>query len=452
MIFNEENLHKTVIKLAIPAVAEQALFMVVGIVSTVFVGHISKEAISAVGLVNFLSGFLIALFTALSTGCTVLVARLIGEKDVAKARETVRQSVFLGVLISVTLSLLCYILAEPMIRLFYNKADPEVINLATVYFRITLTTTPLMLLNVIIGGGFRGAGDMKLPMLIGYVVNILNIILNFILIFGVNLPFIKIPGYGIVGAGYAVAISRGIGGILSIASLYIPGSVIRTNIIKNLKIDFEIVKRMLTVGIPATVEQIIMQGGFLAIQVVISAMGTVSIAVYQIVMSINSICFIPIWGFGTVALTMIGQGLGAKKPQFAEKSGWVTLKIAIISITFLTIIVYAFANPIIAAYSQDLEVIKLGITAIRIFSFSQPFLAVVVVFSWALRGAGDINYVMVTTLVGIWGFRFLVLVLLDWLFGIGINGVWIAFCMDFFIRAIMYYLRFRRGAWKEITV
>lgn len=426
--------------------------MVVGVVSTVFVGWLGKEALSAVGLVNTLTNFILVLFVALSTGCTVLVARLIGEGEKDKAREAVKQSVVIGMAVSLVVSVLCYIFAKSIISLFFGKADPEVVDTAVAYFKITLYTFPLALVNIMVSGTLRGAGDTRTPMGIAYIVNIVNVALNYVLIFGMNLLFFKTAGYGVTGSAWAVAISRGLGGLLSIGALYLPNNIIRVNIFSQFNIDPDLVKRMFKVGIPAALEQVVMQGGFLILQVVIAGMGTVAIAVYQIGMSINSICFIPVWGFGIAATTLIGQGLGARKPLVAEKCGWTTLKIAMVVSALLTAVIFIFAGQLVSIYSQDPEVIRIGTAAIRIFSLSQPFLAVVVVVSGGLRGAGDIMYVMVTSFVGIWVFRIALSMLINYLFHLGIMSVWIALCFDFLARSVMYFIRFQRGRWKEIVV
>lgn len=452
MVIDESNIRKSVLKLVGPAVSEQILFMILGVVSTVFAGRLGEEAISAVGLINTLVGFIIALFVALSTGSTVLVARLIGEDERDKAKECVRHSVLLGALLSVLLSILCYIFATPILKVFFSSAESSVIELAEIYFKITLYTFPLALINIIVSGSLRGAGDTKTPMIIGYVVNILNILLNCLLIFGVDFYFVKVSGMGIVGAALAVTISRAVGGLLSIGVFYIPKSIVRINIFEKFKFDFVLVKRILNVGIPAAMEQIVMQGGFLMLQIVISGMGTTAMAVYQIGMSINSICFIPIWGFGIAATTMIGQSLGARKPQLAEKCGWDTLKMGLPVTVVLSAIIFIFAEQLVQVYNTEPEVIAIGTTAIRIFCLSQPFLSVVVIFSGGLRGAGDIMYVMITSFVGIWAFRIALTVILNYLFHMGIMGTWLAVCLDFLIRSMMYLVRFKKGRWKEIVV
>jgi putative MATE family efflux protein len=315
-----------------------------------------------------------------------------------------------------------------------------------------MVTFPLALVNIIISGCLRGAGDTKTPMLIANIVNIVNVFLGFILIFGIRCPVFNIHGTGITGAGWAVAISRAVGGILSIAALYRPLNQLRTDLFKKFSFNTGLMKRILKVGIPAAMEQIVMQGGFLVLQVMISGMGTIAIAVYQICMSVNSISYIPVWGFGIGATTLVGQSLGAGKPNIAEKCSWSTLKIAVSVIVILTTVIFIFPDKLISIYNSDPGVIRAGTAAIRIFSLSQPFLAVVVVISGSLRGAGDITYVMITSFIGIWGFRILVTLLMNYFFHMGINGVWIAYCADFFIRSLMYLVRFRRGRWKNILV
>ncbi len=439
-------------QLSLPAVAEQTLFMVVGVVSTIFVGQISKEAISAVGLVNNLAGFIMVIFVALSTGSTVLVARLIGQDEADTAKDTLRQSVVMGAVLAFVISVILFFCAAPVINLFFGRAEASVLNMAAVYFRITMVTFPLALVNIIISGCMRGAGDTKTPMLIANIVNIVNVLLGLILIFGIDIPGIHIPGGGIVGAAWAVAISRAVGGVLSIGALYLPRNSLKSDLLKNFQFNTALIKRILKVGLPAAMEQIVMQGGFLLLQVIISGMGTIAIAVFQICMSINSISYIPVWGFGIGATTLVGQSLGAGKPHIAEKCGWSTVKIGIVVITVLTAVIFVFPEMLISIYNSDPEVIKTGAAAIRIFSLSQPFLAVVVVISGSLRGAGDITYVMVTGFIGIWCFRVLVTVLLDTFFHMGIHGVWIAYCADFFIRSLMYLVRFRRGRWKSIAI
>lgn len=452
MVVDEANIAKSIFKIAVPAVIEQLLIMVVGVVSLAFVGHLNNEAVTAVGFINSLFGFIQVFFVALSTGCTVIIARLIGECDVANAKSAIKQCVVIGFVMSCALAVCLILFARPIIAVFFGGAERVVIDMATKYFKITLITLPLMFANIIISGSLRGAGDTKTPMVIANIVNILNIFLSYGLIYGVSIGGFSIGNMGVTGAAIAVCISRGVGGLLSLFVVQNKAVLLSFSLKGRLSIDMSLLKRILRIGVPASLEQLIMQGGFLLLQVVISRMGTDSSAVYQIVMSINSICFVPIFGFGISATTMIGQSLGAKRIDLAKKSGWLTIKICLCITVVLSSLLFIFAGNLIRIYTHDIAIISIGVGAIKLFSFSQPLVSIVTVVSNALRGAGDIAYVMLTSFIGIWCLRLLVTFGLNYLFKIGINAAWIALFLDFAIRSIMYLARFKKGKWANINI
>jgi putative MATE family efflux protein len=454
MLIDEKNLKKSVLRLAIPAVMEQVLVMVVGVISTMLVGRLGKEALSAVGIVNQTIAFILVLSTALSTGSTVLVARLIGEGKRNDARDAMRQSVVLGTAAFVVVAVICRLFAEQIVGLFFGAAEAEVKFLATQYFRISALALPFLLVNTIISGNMRGAGNMKAPMFIAGMVNILNLALGVVLIFGLSLPEIgvDIPGYGVVGAAWAVSIARIFGGIVSIAWIRLQEGPLRTPLLKGFRLHGGLLARIGNVGFPAMLEQVVMQGGFLMIQVVLSGMGTLTMAVMQIGNSVNSIAFIPIWGFGMAATTLIGQTLGEGRPEVAKKAGLEATRISLWISVVLSVILFVLARPLVGLYTIDPEVLEVGIVAIRIFCVSQPFLSIVIVLSGALRGAGDIRYVMLTGFVGVWGMRLLLTVLFHRFLNFGPLSVWYAFGMDFLVRSTMYRLRFNKGKWMSIRV
>lgn len=439
---------KNILKLVGPAVGEQILAMIVGVISMAFVGHIGTSAVSGVGLVNTFIGFVMVVFVAINTGSTIVIARQIGEGDRQGAVSVVRHAVIFGFVIAIIVGSLAYIYAPNLINLFFGGADSLVQENAILYFKITMISLPLLLINLVISGCLRGTGDTRTPMLIAFIVNILTVVLSLILIFPFKIGSIHLPGFDLLGAAWSVAIARGFGGFISLLVFHFRKDGLRVNLFAPFQVQWTILKRMLRIGMPAMLEQIIMQGGFLLLQVVISGMGTSSIAIYQIALSISSICFIPIWGFGIAASCLIGQSLGAQKPKTAELIGWRTLRYAQVVTIFMTLAIVIFVHPLLLIYTKDPHVLQLGVTMIRIFCFSQPFLTMVVVFSGALRGAGDIYYVTVTSFVGIWGMR----LLLSWFLGVflnlGILGVFIAYNLDFASRALMYTFRYKRGKWK----
>lgn len=452
MVVDENNIRGSIFKVAVPAVVEQLLIMIVGVVSLAFVGHLSNQAVAAVGFINSLFGFIQVFFVALSTGCTVIIARLIGEGDTENAKMAIKECILIGFAVSSVMAILLIIFAEPVISVFFSGAERSVVEMAAGYFKITLITLPLMFSNIIISGSLRGAGDTKTPMLIANVVNILNIVLSYVLIYGVSIGNLTIEKKGITGAAIAVCVSRGVGGLLSLLVVLSKSVALSFSLKGKLTFDFQLLKRILHVGIPASMEQLIMQGGFLILQVVISRMGTEASTVYQIVMSINSMCFVPIFGFGLAATTIVGQSLGARRIDLAKKAGWKTIKICLMITVVISSLLFIFAGSLIRIYTNDPGIISIGTAAIRIFSFSQPFVSIVTVVSNALRGAGDIIYVMITSFVGIWCFRVFVTFILGLLFNTGITAAWIALVLDFSIRSAMYLVRFKKGKWANITI
>ncbi|OPX42835.1 multidrug resistance protein MdtK [Ruminiclostridium hungatei] len=452
MVVDENNITGSIFKVAVPAVVEQLLIMIVGVVSLAFVGHLSNEAVTAVGFINSLFGFIQVFFVALSTGCTVIIARLIGEGDTKSAKAAIKECVLIGFAAALVFSVILILLARPVISAFFSGAEKVIVDMAAHYFKITLITLPLLFTNIIISGSLRGSGDTKTPMLIANVVNILNIVLSYVLIYGVSIGNLTIEKRGITGAAIAVCISRGVGGVLSLLVVLSRPVLLAFSLKGKLAFDFQLLKRILHVGIPASMEQLIMQGGFLLLQVVISRMGTEASTVYQIVMSINSMCFVPIFGFGLSATTIVGQSLGAKRIDLARKAGWKTVKICLVITVALSSLLFIFAGSLIRIYTSDPAIIAIGTGAIRIFSFSQPFVSIVTVVSNALRGAGDIIYVMLTSFVGIWCFRVFLTFLLGLELRVGITAAWIALTLDFSIRSVMYLTRFRKGKWANISI
>lgn len=452
MVIDEKNITKSIFNVAVPAVVEQLLIMIVGVVSLAFVGHLSNEAVAAVGFINSLFGFIQVFFVALSTGCTVIIARLIGEGDIESARSAIKQCVVIGFAASSVLTIILLVFAKRIISTFFSGAEKIVIEMASQYFKITLITLPLMFSNIIISGSLRGSGDTKTPMLIANAVNILNIVLSYVLIYGVSIGDFSIKKMGITGAAIAVCIARGVGGILSLAVVLSKSVTLSFSLKEKLVIDFKLLKRILHVGIPASMEQLIMQGGFLLLQVVISRMGTNASSVYQIVMSINSMCFVPIFGFGIAATTMVGQSLGAKRVDLAKKAGWKTIKICLMITVVISSLLFIFSGILIKIYTKDPAILAIGTGAIKLFSFSQPFVSIVTVVSNALRGAGDIFYVMITSFIGIWCLRVFMTFILGLKLRMGINAAWIALALDFAIRSGMYLLRFKRGKWATISI
>lgn len=447
----DKDADKEIIRLAWPSITEQILEMMVGMVSTIFMGRIGTSAVAAVGMVNMLMGFLQTVFSGLSTGSTVIIARVTGEGDKAGAKRALVQSMYMAVVIGLVLAITGRLFSTSILHLFFGGAEIKVFNIGISYFNIILFNLPFFVLDIIVSGAMRGAGDTKTPMVITGAVNILNIILNTILIFGV--PVLHIPALGVIGSAIAVTTSRIIGVTTRVLVLYIrKGLKLNLSLKDDYSIRPELMQRIIKIGVPAFMEQAIMQGGFLVVQIIIVSLGTVAMAAYQVGLNVNSLAFFPVFGFAIANMTLVGQSLGERAYKKAENYAYEGLKITMIVAFVIGILMLVFARPLAWMYTNDPKVIDEAVGLIRTFGVLEPLLAILNLCSATLKSAGDINYVMVSSFIGLWAFRvFGSFFAAKWL-GLGMTGILVGIFLDFSVRSFLYLTRMLKGNWKYLRV
>jgi len=447
----DKKADKEIIKLAWPSITEQLLQMMVGMVSTIFMGRIGTDAVAAVGMVNMLIGFLQTVFSGLAMGATVIIARVTGEKNVPEAKKATIQSIYMALVVGVVIGISGRIFSEPILKLFFGGTEIQVFNIGITYFNIVVISLPFFVLDIIVSGAMRGAGDTKTPMIITAWINVLNIVLNCVLIFGVQA--LHIPALGVAGSAIAVTISRVLGVIARILVLYNRKNLkLNLSLKDDYRVNTKLMKRIIKIGIPAFVEQAVMQGGFLILQVIVVTMGTVAMAAYQVGLNVNSLAFFPIFGFAIANTTLVGQSLGEKDYKKAEHFSNEALKITILIGFVLGILMLIFATPLARLYTDDVVVVKQSIGLIRVFGVLVPMLAILNLCSSTLKTAGDIMYVMVTSFVGLWTCRVLLSYVLNEWFLMGMTGIMIGIFFDFSIRSFMYLSRMNKGKWKYLRI
>jgi putative MATE family efflux protein len=449
----DRGICRDILNLAWPSITEQMLVMMVGMMSTIFVGRIGTQSMAAVGMVNMLVAFLQTAFAGLATGTTVIVARVIGEGNRNKAKSTLIQSMFMGIICGLTISAFGYIFAQQILRLFFGAAEVQVLSIAIQYYRIILIGLPFLVLDLIIAGSVRGAGDTKTPMIITGIVNIVNIVLSILLIWGFSFGNIEIQALGVTGAAMAVTSARISGVFMRIIALYfLKNPKLGLSLKDCYAFDVKLIKRIIKVGFPAFIEQMVTHGGFLILQVIIVSMGTAAVATYQVGVNVNSLAFMPIFGFSIAVTTLVGKTLGEKEYKKAEKYNYETIKIGMFAITLVGALMFIFARPLAGLYTKDAEVIKKSIGLIRVFAVVEPMMAITFICSATLKAAGDMTYVMSTSIVGLWSCRIGIVFVVNYIFNIGIYAVMIGICFDYGIRAVMYILRINKGNWKYLRV
>jgi len=459
------SLQGEVLRLAMPAVGEQLLNLLVGIVDTFLVGHLGQEALAAVGLANQWVMMATTLFGAVAVGTTALIARAVGAQDHSLANRAARQSILLGVGIGVVSTALVLTLAGPAITLL--GAGPDTQPLGTAYLRIVAIVMLPSTLMFVTNAALRGAGDTRTPLVIMLAVNGLNALFAWALINGL----LGLPSMGVLGSAVGQAVGRATGGLLAIVLLLRGRRGLRLSL-KRLWPDFGLIGRILRVGLPSGAEQLFFRLGQMAFFSIVAGLGTAALAAQQVAINATSISFLPGFGFAVAATTLVGQSLGAKDPHRAERSGYLSFLWGGGLMLAIGLVLIAFPAAFMRFFTDDPEVVALGILPLRIIAAAQPPLAAMMIFAGALRGAGDTATPLWINGSSLWLVRVPLAALLTqgwaallpaaaaallpaWLAvgpGWGLPGAWVAMAVDMTIRGSLLLLRFRRGRWKQTTV
>lgn len=446
IITGDSSTKKVIFKLAWPVIAEQSLATITQIVDMMMVGRLGASAVAAIGLTMQPVFFSTALASALGVGTTALVSRFTGSGQNKKAASVLQQSILMSIIFSVVFAAIFYFFAPHLLTFMGGEA--EVIKLGTGYLRIMTPGFIFMVLAFIITAALRGVGETKTPMMVNIVVNILNILGNYLLIFG-NFGF---PRLGVNGAALATTLSRSIGGIILLILTFTNYSVLKMNAKGFFRFNFNLTKRVLRVGIPTAMEESVRRLAQLLFVRVIASLGTTSFAAHQISLNAESISYMPGFGIAVAATTIVGQNLGAKNPEGAEKGTFEAWKIGSLIMGFMAVIFLIFPEQLIRLYTADQVIISKAALNLRIIALAQIPMGTHFIFSGALRGAGDTKAVFYSTAISIWIFRLLLGYILVHPLGLGLVGAWTAMVIDWLVRGIYVIYRFKKGNWKFIDV
>ncbi|MGE5141631.1 MAG: MATE family efflux transporter, partial [Rudaea sp.] len=370
----------------------------------------------------------------------------IGARDRTDAQRVAKQSLIIAAIFSAVIALAGPTLGQQIIALM--GTEPAVAQLGGSFMSIT-SLFALSLAVMIIGGGtLRGAGDTRTPMLITGTVNLINILLDYGLVFG-NLGF---PRLGAIGSAWATSLARTIGAVLILYVLFRRSNLIRLDWRHEWGIRKSTIARILNIGWPSAAEQIIFQLGFLAFSTIVVGLGTADYAAMQVAFNIAGWSNLPAFAFGVAALTLVGQSLGANDVPRAEASGKQALKNALVWMCLMGAIFIIWRRQFFALYTGDVAVQNLGTMIMLFIALAQPLQAVAIVLASALRGAGDTRAPMIFTTIGVWGVRVTVGYLLGIVLGLGLFGVWLGWMADFMTRAVLVWRRYHAGRWKKIRV
>ncbi len=445
-ILDKKHIRSKAFSLSLPALLNMFLISFVGMVDMIMVGRLGPAAISAIGMVNQPVLLIISVFMALTVGTTALVARFIGAKDIDSAKDVARQSIVVSIFFGVVLLPLLYIFAPQIERAM--GADPEVLVLGVAYMRMIALGTPFNVLAMALGAILRGSGDMKTPLIADIVANLSNILGNYILIFGK----LGAPALGVAGAGIATSIARFVASAILFYVLYREKTVLKLSLKESYRLNFSTLKRIFNIGIPSALEQFVLRAGQLTFVRIVAELGTIAFATHQIAMNIQSLSFMPGQAFSMAATTLVGQLLGADKPDIAEESARQTRLLGMIVSGISAFTIFFFGKYITMLYTNDSAIIEQSRICLRIIALIQPAQSTQFILAGALRGAGDTRFPLYSTIIGIWGMRVAMAYLFVMTFGWGLTGAWLAIALDQIVRAMVIYSRFKSGKWKYFRI
>ncbi len=446
--YTQGSIRGAIVLLAIPMILELMLESVFAVVDMYFVSHLpnSEDAIATVGLTESVISIIYTIAMGLGMGATAVVARRIGEKNPEAAAHAGAQSILIGVIAALLLSVAGLIFAPDILRLM--KAQPQVVKEGAIFTRIMLGGSIVIVLIFLINGVFRGAGDAAIAMRSLWLASIINIILCPTLINGYG-PF---PELGLKGAAIATVIGRGTGVIYQCYHLFHSKGNLKIRWV-HFKMDFPVIKHLLEVAWPATFQFFIQSGSWIVLAWLVSDTGgTHATAGYQVALR-NVVFFIlPAWGLSNAAATLVGQNLGAGQPERAERSVILATRFNALFMAAVMFVFLIFASPIISIFTNQPEVHRFGVLSMQIIGCGYIFYGIGMVMVQALNGAGDTKTPTWINIFGFWLFQIPFAFLLAKVFKMGPVGAFIAVPVAETLIALVAWYYFKKGGWKKVEV
>lgn len=444
--YTQGSIRRAVFLLAVPMILEMCMESVFAVVDIFFVGRLGKnEAVSTVVLTESVLTIVYSLAIGLSMAATAMVARRIGEKKPEAAANAGMQSILLALFVTVVVSITGLIFAREILQMM--GASKQTVEIGTHYTRTIFGGSIVIMLLYLINGIFRGAGDASMAMRSLWIANICNIILCPVLIYGAG----PIPAFGITGAAMATTIGRGIGVLYQLYHLLSGKRVIKIRK-EHFKPDWPVLRSISNIAWTGTAQFLIASASWMILARIMSEFGDQAIAGYGVAIRLIMFFLLPAWGLSNAAATLVGQNLGAKQPDRAEKSVWRTAKYNTVFMIFVTIIFLVFAQPIVNFMNRDAAVESYAVEALRIVSLGYIFYGIGMVVTNAFNGAGDTKTPTLINIFGFWLFQIPLAYLLALTMNLGPKGVFIAIVSTETCITIAGIIIFRKGKWKKVKI
>lgn len=435
-------LNRAVLLLAIPMVLEMIMESLFAVVDVFWVAHLGSDAIAVVGITEAVMALIYALAMGISIAGTAIVARRIGEKDPERAAQTAGQIIMLGIVISAGVGLILGFFAADILRLM--GASDSIVALGTDFARLMLGGNATVFMIFLINAIFRGAGDAVIAMRTLWLANALNIVLGPCFIFGWG-PF---PEMGLAGAAVATNIGRGVGVLYQLWHLTGHHSRIRVQL-RHLRPSLDLLKLIMTTASAGVAQMLINTTSWIGLVKIMAPFGSAALAGYTIAMRIIIFALMPAWGLSNAGATLVGQNLGAHKPERAEAAVKIATRMNMIFLGVIGALFVILSRPLVAFFSDEPQVLAYGIQALWIVALAFPLYAAGMCMEAAFNGAGDTRTPTRLNFFCLWVGQ----VPLAWLLAntlqLGPLGVFIAVPASYSVLAVWSLLLFRQGRWKQ---
>ena len=435
------KIRKEVLAIALPAMGENALQMVLGLVDTAFLGYLHWQAMAAAGLANQVFFIFQAFLVAIGTGSSLLVANAVGAKNQNAIRGTTWNGLYLALIIGLIITSFS-LFSSGLVLAGGAGASEEVKSMAASYLQINLLGGVVLSLMFVLSALLRGSGDTKSPLFASLIANSLNAFLDYILIFGK----LGLPSLGIEGAAWATVLSRVVG-MTILATILFRSSRFRLREKGNHNFSLKRTKEILRVGLPTSMENLFFSVGMLVFANILLMAGDQAYAAHRVGINIESISFMP--GFGvSVALTaLVGQYNGRNDLRMVRgivKQGWI---IACIFMVCAGIVISLFPEFLIRIFTSDTTIVEMAAIPVRIIGIVQVFLATDSAITGSLRGVGETKVPFIISLIAVWGLRLPIGFIMVKYFNLGLLGAWIGMMTDFTTRSLLKLGVYASGRW-----
>lgn len=444
------TLMKMVIALSVPAILAEISSIVMQYIDAAMVGSLGENASAAIGLVIASTWLMNGLCVSMATGYSVQVAHLVGAERYEEARSVTRQGLLTAILFGLLLCALGAGLSRPLPRWLGGAED--VAADASAYFLFYAFGLPFAQLRQMAGAILQCSGNMKTPSLLNIFLCALDVLFNAFLIFPartITFPGVSIllpgAGMGVAGAGLGTALAEVVTGLFMAGALCFRSPRLRLKKGDVWRLERNCFRKAMAISLPVAGEHTILNLAYIVSTGIVAPLGTTAVAAHSLANTAESFCYMPGYGIGAAATTLVGQSLGAGRKDIARQMAWMCVALGLLVMGGAAVLMFFLAPAMMSILTPVAAVQALGVRVLRIEAFAEPLYSVAITAAGSMRGAGDTLVPSVLSLVSMWGLRIPLSILLAG-FG-GLIGVWAAMCAELCLRGILFVIRLKREKW-----